>query len=453
MNEEGCGEDCYNRARHVECKREYCRAGDECSNMSISKKTPDKVRMEQDVLVATERVRGGRYLAQYTGEVVTREEMEDRVRSEYWPGQTLHVLPLATTAVVDATNKGGICRLASHSCSPNTEVVTWMVELDGEPRVCLAMYSLREIQEGESLSYDYSPQMELLKTRKPCNCGAKNCKKMLGASVSIMGPVQCTACQVMVLEDGVKKEVCLHPTLALPVCKSCKVKVELADWRKEQICRWCTRTEQVVISCSTCQSNFCRKCLNSNLGPGYIKLVASSLDNWTCLLCNSSPLDKPRSRLVSPHNKSEINPRIHKPRPQTIRPVRPITHRMTPGSTLSRGRPPTSRLLGRGAVSLRSLPVPSPSLLQPVRDEQTSRLLYYLQTRGINIQPVSHQVEIMHSVAEELEAAEIILHGIVSEARRQTKDGESSISKTKERVFEAIKDARVKLGQAEQKLY
>ena len=124
---------------------------------------------------------------------------------------------------------------------------------------------------------------------------------------------------------------------------------------------------------------------------------------------------------------------------------------MTP--TLSRGRPPTSRLLGRGAVSLRSIPASSPSLLQPVRDEQTSRLLYYLQTRGINIQPVSHQVKIMHSVAEELEAAEIILHGIVSEARRQTKDGESSISKTKERVFEAIKDARVKLSQAEQKLY
>ena len=43
-------------------------------------------------------------------------------------------------------------RLATHSCGPNTEVVTWMVELEGQTQAVLAMYSLRDIQEGEVLS-------------------------------------------------------------------------------------------------------------------------------------------------------------------------------------------------------------------------------------------------------------------------------------------------------------
>ena len=31
--EEGCGEDCENRGRRVECRQEYCRAGEGCQNM------------------------------------------------------------------------------------------------------------------------------------------------------------------------------------------------------------------------------------------------------------------------------------------------------------------------------------------------------------------------------------------------------------------------------------
>ena len=95
---------------------------------------------------------------QYTGEVVSREELEARLTTKYrylrcricyvWtsvlftlrPGQKLHMLPLGEEAVVDATLRGGLARLASHSCGPNTEVVTWLVEVEGRPQACLAMY-------------------------------------------------------------------------------------------------------------------------------------------------------------------------------------------------------------------------------------------------------------------------------------------------------------------------
>ena len=293
----GCGEGCDNRARRVECKKEYCRAGVECHNMPISNLSADKVWWDQGRLVATEEVMAGRFLAQYTGEVISREEMEVRLTTHYRPGQKLHVLPLGDDAVVDASNKGSLCRLATHSCFPNTEVVTWMVEINGEPRACLAMYSLRHIKEGEPISYDYSAQLEVLKARKTCSCGAKNCKKLLGATVNTQGPQQCSVCQICVLEAGIPGEVWLHPSLALPVCHPCKLNIQQTPWRDNNLCRWCVKTETEGMSCSLCSSHFCRTCLNVNLGPGYIKLAAASLESWTCLLCNSSPLDKIRSRL------------------------------------------------------------------------------------------------------------------------------------------------------------
>ena len=49
------------------------------------------------------------------------------------------------------------CRLACHSCAPNTEVVAWKVEgLD-----CLAMYSIKDIKANESVTFDQSPQNQV----------------------------------------------------------------------------------------------------------------------------------------------------------------------------------------------------------------------------------------------------------------------------------------------------
>ena len=468
--EGGCGEGCENRMRRVECRREYCRAGDECDNMAISNRTPDKVSLVSGRLVSTEGVDPGQFLAQYTGEVISRQELSVRLMNDYKAGQNLYVFPLGDVAVVDATNKGGQCRLAIHSCCPNTEIVPWMVELGGEPQLCLAMYSLTNIQEGEPLSYDYSKQLDLLNTCKPCNCGAKNCKRLLGASVTVTGPVQCTGCQVGVLESGMTGEVSLHPSLALPLCSPCKVKLQQVDWRVENTCRWCTRTETEGISCSTCKSHFCRRCLNVNLGPGYMKLVFASLDSWTCLLCNSSPLEKPRSRLIGSTSLGQgragspgLSPGIRQIRPQTIRPVRPFTPKRIRASrsgknspkpatpALSRGRLDTPRNLGPG-VSILSVPnPPPPPQPQRNREDHTSKILSHLQRCGLSIQPVSEQEGLMESILKELEGAEKILHGVISEARQQMKDGES-ISKIKDRISEKVRNIRGKLAQAEERL-
>ena len=58
-----------------------------------------------------------------------REEMDSRLKSVYQGGQALFMLPIGSTAVVDATRKGSIARLGGHSCDPNAEVKPWLVEV------------------------------------------------------------------------------------------------------------------------------------------------------------------------------------------------------------------------------------------------------------------------------------------------------------------------------------
>ena len=89
----------------------------------------ERVTTKQGRLVAMEALPAGSFLAQYTGEVLSREELENRMANMYQMGQTLYLLPLGQTAIVDATKKGSIARLGVHSCDPTAEVKPWLVEV------------------------------------------------------------------------------------------------------------------------------------------------------------------------------------------------------------------------------------------------------------------------------------------------------------------------------------
>ena len=144
----------------------------------------------------------------------------------------------------------------------------------------------------------------MLRKSKRCNCGARNCKKILGEFAYGLGPVQCGVCSTRVLEDKVTGIVRLHPDLATPVCGECLDQYNQVDWSwklmtsktpgKEGACRWCTKTGKMV-SCTDCPKSFCKKCLKTNLGPNYIKLAETG--SWTCLVCDSRPMDKVRMML------------------------------------------------------------------------------------------------------------------------------------------------------------
>lgn len=340
----GCLAECENRAKRVECDLPLCKAGDQCSNRVIQNNTSLKLAITEgfgeSIVVATEDVSSGVYLGQYTGQVVAKQGLEEKINKEYTKQQKLHVLPLNQELVVDATAKGSICRLACHSCAPNTEVVAWKVEgLD-----CLAMYSIKDIKANESVTFDQSPQNQLLKTSKRCNCGARSCHKILGGFAHAQGPLACGVCLNKVVEDGVTGQVWLHPDLATPLCGECLDQYKQVDWAwklmttktpgKEGACRWCTKTGKMV-NCSDCTKSFCKKCLKVNLGANYIKLAETG--SWTCLVCDTRPLDKIRAVLwadgeaatkvakpvadATPNGVVNLNPGVSSPgAPRMIRP-------------------------------------------------------------------------------------------------------------------------------------
>merc|ERR1719339_751926 len=293
--EEGCGRDCENRARRVECRQEYCRVGEGCQNMAVTNGLSERVTMNQGRLVVMEAVPAGTFLAQFTGEVLAKEELENRMANLYQMGQPLYLLPLGQTALVDATKKGSIARLGVHSCNPSAEVKPWLVEIGGVEQQVLTMYSLKPLSAGDPITYDFSPQLELLKTSKPCMCGAVNCRRILGSSVRTVGPRQCTACQAPLLQAGVHGTVALHPQLATQVCSPCHAKAaDLEVVEGEAVCRWCSNSGVDGLSCSKCDSHFCRKCLNVNLGAGFIKLASASEGGRTCLL---APLQQGKTKV------------------------------------------------------------------------------------------------------------------------------------------------------------
>jgi len=526
----GCLTDqCENRAKRVECDLPLCKAGDQCSNRSIQNNAPSKLAITEgfgeSIVVATQDVVGGVFMGQYTGQVLSKHKFEEKINSEYRKQQKLYSLPLNEELVVDASTKGSITRLACHSCSPNTEVVAWKVQgLD-----CLAMYSIKNIKTNESVTFNHTPQYQLLRTSKRCNCGARNCQKILGGFAYGLGPVQCGVCSSKVLEDKVTGVVRLHPDLATPVCGDCLDQYRQVDWSwklmtsktpgKEGACRWCTKTGKMV-NCSDCPKSFCKKCLKTNLGPNYIKLAETG--SWTCLVCDSRPLDKVRAMLwvdgeeakkfvpnTAPHGsnislnqsggKGPSSPAIRAGQaaplrgspgnllrhPGAIRQQRPSTPTsrgmMGPRFPGPRGSPrigtptgmnrpssgkragtpfplrqpsPSPRLLGQSNVTIEKVARPDPPPPPPVqqsRNGQAEAIINQLQRySGLSIQPISQSVSHLDGILKEVETAYKVLHETVTEARRLAK--EEGIMRSKEKIGEGVRAAKVKLGNVESKL-
>jgi [histone H3]-lysine4 N-trimethyltransferase ATXR3 len=75
---------------------------------------------------------------------------------------------------VDPINKGNYSSRFSHSCDPNCGTITTI----SSQKYCVAMYSLKPINYGEELTFDYYSVTENEKEHKQavCLCGSKYCK-------------------------------------------------------------------------------------------------------------------------------------------------------------------------------------------------------------------------------------------------------------------------------------
>ena len=122
---------------------------------------------------ATRRIPAGTRLIEYRGERLTPAEADARYPD--LPGERHHTCLFAIDddVVIDAAVDGNEARFINHSCGPNCDAVI------DDGRIWIE--TIREIEPGEELAYDYAYVLEerhtpAAKRRYPCHCGAPTCR-------------------------------------------------------------------------------------------------------------------------------------------------------------------------------------------------------------------------------------------------------------------------------------
>ncbi|KAI9812702.1 MAG: hypothetical protein M1832_000359 [Thelocarpon impressellum] len=187
----GCEEHCQNRAMFYECDENNCNVGPaHCTNRAFEDlrrrgKAGGKFNSGVEV-VRTEGkgfgVRSNRsfephqIIVEYTGEIITQEECEERMQSAYKHSECFYLMMFDQNMIIDAM-RGSIARFVNHSCEPNCRMVKWTVA--GKPRMAL-FAGEAGVMTGEELTYDYNFDPFSAKNAQPCRCGSAQCRGILG---------------------------------------------------------------------------------------------------------------------------------------------------------------------------------------------------------------------------------------------------------------------------------
>jgi hypothetical protein len=131
--------------------------------------------------------------------------------------------------VIDPTEKGNLARFINHSCEPNCETQKWHVLSE----VCVGIFTLRDIQEGEELTFNYG--FDKFKTTfQKCLCGATTCKGYLGLvqenQQMVKEKIVCDGCKTFP-----------RTSEAIIICERCNRLFHKNCWKKskETLCHIC----------------------------------------------------------------------------------------------------------------------------------------------------------------------------------------------------------------------
>jgi hypothetical protein len=122
---------------------------------------------------ATRAIRKGARIIEYLGERISQAVADERYDDTKMSRHHTFLFNVDEDTVIDAAHEGNDARFINHSCDPNCQAF-----LEGDR---IFIYALRDIAEGEELSYDYSydrtedmgPEEERMYI---CRCGAKTCR-------------------------------------------------------------------------------------------------------------------------------------------------------------------------------------------------------------------------------------------------------------------------------------
>ncbi|KAA1093165.1 hypothetical protein PGT21_027157 [Puccinia graminis f. sp. tritici] len=165
----GCGEKCLNRAMFYLCDPKLCQLGQACKNLPFNQRKDaideSSPRLGKGLKVfytgpikgwglKTEiKLKKDRFLIDYRGEIISRDACYKRVLNEYSGCKHFYLMDYDGSDVIDAGLKGNCARFINHSCTPNLRVERF--KLSGLEEYQFGIFTLRDIEIGEELSYDY----------------------------------------------------------------------------------------------------------------------------------------------------------------------------------------------------------------------------------------------------------------------------------------------------------
>lgn len=132
-----------------------------------------KSKVHGSGVFARRRIAAGEKIIEYRGERIVWEEALDRAGKKGAPLNHTFFFSVSDGRVIDGGSRGNEARFINHSCEPNCEPLE---HDDGR----VYIYSLRDIERGEELSYYYALIYEgrytaVLRRAFPCYCGAPDC--------------------------------------------------------------------------------------------------------------------------------------------------------------------------------------------------------------------------------------------------------------------------------------
>ncbi|KAB8356326.1 hypothetical protein FH972_023910 [Carpinus fangiana] len=191
QHETGCDDDCINRCMYYECDENNCAVGPAyCNNRQFADlKERVKKGSKYDIGVEVQKYQNKGFgvracrtfephqiIVEYSGEIITQEECEDRMHTVYKNKSDYYLMTFDQNMIIDAT-RGSIARFVNHSCAPNCAMVKWTVH--NKPR--MALFALDQgIMTGDELTYDYNFDPFSMKNVQACHCGAAECRGFLG---------------------------------------------------------------------------------------------------------------------------------------------------------------------------------------------------------------------------------------------------------------------------------
>lgn len=136
-------------------------------------------RIHGNGVFAVADISAGTRVCFYEGERITHAAADDLYGDTLDTGHTF-LFTLNDEYIVDGNRRGNIARWINHSCAPNCEAQVTEHAGDDRRRDRIEIHALRDIAEGEELTYDYGIRLEVphtarLKKLWACRCGAPTC--------------------------------------------------------------------------------------------------------------------------------------------------------------------------------------------------------------------------------------------------------------------------------------